>query len=194
MKNIANLYADLNQFSEKFRELQRDILIGIGTETVKDVQNNFRNESFAGQAWEKRKYSPARVIGKRVLSDTTVLKKSILYEIKGVERVVIGVDLDKVPYAEVHNEGGTIPITPQMRKFFWARYAELSAGAKATKNKQRVTQATSDAQFWKNMALTKATHITIPKRQYIGIHPELLRKWELRLNAILKRYIEAALK
>lgn len=56
-----------------------------------------------------------------------------------------------LPYANIHNEGGRIPITSKMRAFFWARYKE-----------------TKDP-IYKACALTKKTHIDIPQRQFTGV-------------------------
>ena len=52
--------------------------------------------------------------------------------------------------ASVHEHGATIPITPQMRKFFWAKYAETSAD------------------MWRALALTKKASITIPPRPFFS--------------------------
>ncbi|MDW8348364.1 MAG: phage morphogenesis protein, partial [Bacteroidia bacterium] len=85
------------------------------------------------------------------------------------DSVEIGSDLD---YAKPHNEGEEIAITPQMRKFFWAKYYEATKRIKTTK-KGTVSQSksnlqiSSDAQFWKNMAV-KQSPIKIPRRQFIG--------------------------
>lgn len=59
-------------------------------------------------------------------------------------------------YSRIHNEGGQITqqITPQMRKFAWAKYYESG----------------KTHEGWKAMAITKKQSrvITIPKRQYMG--------------------------
>jgi phage gpG-like protein len=60
-------------------------------------------------------------------------------------------------YAKIHNEGGEITVTPQMRKFFWARYYE------ATKRRQE-----EEAAIWRGMALKKGNVIKIDQRQFMG--------------------------
>jgi hypothetical protein len=76
-------------------------------------------------------------------------------------------------YAAIHNNGGKIPVTPKMRKFFWAKYYERAGNVtklksgKASASKRNVALS-SEVQFYKNMALTKRAHITIPQRQFIG--------------------------
>ena len=61
------------------------------------------------------------------------------------------------PYAKIHNEGGKIEVTPAMRRYFWAMH-----------NKAKKRRKTEEAEFWKNMAITKKTHFVIPKRKFMG--------------------------
>lgn len=58
--------------------------------------------------------------------------------------------ISDMEYSEIHNEGGMIYITEQMRKYFWAMFSK-----------------TGDDK-WKWLALTKLTNFTIPKRQFMG--------------------------
>jgi phage gpG-like protein len=64
----------------------------------------------------------------------------------------------KRPYAKLHNEGGTVHprVTPQMRKFAWAKYYEA--------------RNTTEKNKWRGLALTKKDKLTIriPQRQFIG--------------------------
>lgn len=85
-----------------------------------------------------------------------------------------------VPYAQIHNEGGTITqtVTPKQRAFFWAKYYAALKARSAT-----------EASMYKGMALAKTLHIKIPKRQFMG-KSELLDK---RLVFHIERAIEAAI-
>lgn len=58
--------------------------------------------------------------------------------------------ISDMEYSEIHNEGGMIYITEQMKKYFWAMFSK-----------------TGDDK-WKWLALTKLTNFTIPKRQFMG--------------------------
>jgi hypothetical protein len=64
------------------------------------------------------------------------------------------------PYARIYNEGGTIsqniPITPKMRKFYWAKFFEAGGG----KSKEKGQDVPEEAKFWRGMALTKKTSIS----------------------------------
>lgn len=71
------------------------------------------------------------------------------------------------PYAVIHNEGGTVrvPVTEDMRKYFWAMYYQNGGGKKESEEAER----------YKWMALTKKRSFTIkiPKRQMLYESREL---------------------
>ena len=78
-----------------------------------------------------------------------------------------------VPYASIHNEGGSITVTARMKKYFWARYKETGA------------------EMYKFLALKRVgSSIIIPRRQFIGESRELMQKIsklvENELTKILK--------
>lgn len=86
--------------------------------------------------------------------------------INQIERTGSGWRLTKgsrVPYAAIHEFGGSIRITPRMRRFFWARFME------------------TEDRLWKALALTKKTHIHIPERSYLraALRDELPRIQEM---------------
>ncbi len=95
--------------------------------------------------------------------------------------VVIGTSL---PYAAIHNDGGTVgpTVTLKMRKFAWAMYyrslgSKGSKGSKSSKGSRGKKGATvpAEAERWKALALTRKQklNITIPKRPFIGDSQEL---------------------
>lgn len=89
----------------------------------------------------------------KILSASLALRDSVKIQEARFERIEIRAG-EGIPYAAIHNNGGTIvvTVTERMRKFFWAMYMK-------TENDK-----------WKWMALTKNTqlNIQIPKRQFIG--------------------------
>ncbi len=80
------------------------------------------------------------------------------------------------PYANTQNQGGVVHprVTPQMRKFAWAKH--YSARTNDEKEK------------WKGLALTKKTRLTIkiPKRQFVG--PS--RSLNVKVNAWLSSNLD----
>lgn len=222
MKRIEDLYLDLKDVATNFEQIQNDILETMGVETLRETADVFDEQSFDGRDWGNRKYELRQQAGKKLLSDSTLLKKSIRYA-RGIDKesVTIGVDLNLVPYAEIQNEGGKIEITDKMRKFFWAKYYELKkivdadlekkeaqkkalseknkvrgeSGKKLLKGRKEITselvkKSGNDAEFWKNMALTKNTHIEIPQRQYLGVTDRLESRWERAIKRVIKKALK----
>jgi phage gpG-like protein len=82
-------------------------------------------------------------------------------------RVVVANDLK---YAPIHNWGGTIPITPRMRKYFWYKYISTPG-----KKKGKKTVESDEQKKWKALALSakKKSTFVIPQRQFLGESKEL---------------------
>ena len=157
------------QVKRIFRSILRDIKVELGDE----FDQNFEREAFFSEAWQRRK-SPTRPNG-HILVDSGDLRRSITSEIKE-SSIVFRSDL---PYAEIHNEGGEIVVTDKMKKFFWWKYytATGSFGRKkdgSLRNDKKNRQLTSEADFWKAMALMrKGSTIKIPQRKFLGTSPEV---------------------
>ncbi len=120
-----------------------------------------------------------------LLVQTGNLRRSITGRITSRDSVVIETT---EPYARIHNEGGTITVTRKMKAYFWYRYQTVTGGKAADgfsnnlqrkkngapRNNKRNRALTAEAEFYRAMALKKAgSKITIPKRQFIGNHPDL---------------------
>lgn len=86
-----------------------------------------------------------------LLSERKALMKSIRY-VPQDARVRVFTDL---PYAAIHNFGGTIGITPKMRGFAWGKYKETKKD------------------FWKALAITKKKVLVIPQRMFLNDAPEV---------------------
>lgn len=98
---------------------------------------------------------------------------------------------NSVPYAALHNEGGTLTmqptITPAMRKFAWAKTYSLAGVCGGSLPKELPPEAAR----WRALALTKKTQLNItahvPKRQFIGESAELNKKIEKEINNSLDK-------
>lgn len=176
-----------------FKELEKMVKDYVET-TIKDVRveatemfdKNFQREAFFNEKWARRKFNDDNT--RNILTGTGALRKSILSQVEG-NRIIFETTL---PYASIHNEGGTITVTVGMKKHFWKMYLQI-VGSKNPKNgnqpfneafqrtkngklrnnkKNRTLNAA--AEFYKAMALKPiGSKIVIPKRQFIGNHPEL---------------------
>ena len=156
---------------------------------------SFRKQEGGGKKWAPRKFN---MPGKQraLLMNRGTLRN----EIKGTSSANRAVIYNPLPYAEIHNEGGTITITPKMRRFFWAMYFKTMGGAtsysRSSVKGKRSTNAKSSlskgrklmeqALPWKLLALHKGDKLTIPSRPFIYHSSEL--------NAKIDRYIDKFIK
>jgi phage gpG-like protein len=159
-QNIHGADALVAKLKAAKRYLQQDAPEVIGTEAVKHFKQNFVNEGFDGNKWASRKTKTK--LQRKVLTgqgNGDHLGDSLDYRVEG--RTII-IYTDKV-YAQIHNEGGEITVTPQMRKYFWA----MSMQAKDAGD-------TDMADQYKAMALSN--QITIMQRKFMGESPLLTNK------------------
>ena len=163
-----------DSFLKDYRALQRKLPRMYGIEAVNLFKENFDKEGFISgkgrlQKWEKTK----RNTGRKILTKSRRLKRGIHIKRIGNGKVTVSVD-SNIKYAALHNFGGTIPITPKMRRYFWAMFKQ-----------------TGDSYF-KAMALTKKTEFVIPERKYIGetaaMEPRLDRRTIKELKKITQKY------
>lgn len=151
----------------------RRVLNDIRVELSDEFDQNFERQAFFSEAWARRK-SPTRP-GGHILVDTGRLRQSISSRMTDTSITFY----TTLPYAEIHNDGGEIVVTQKMKKYFWAKYYEAtgSFGRKkdgSRRNDKRTVQLSSEAEFWKFMALKKAgTTIKIPRRRFLGTSPEV---------------------
>jgi phage gpG-like protein len=122
MNGMIQLLGDWRRASEEIIALVDKLPRVIGNIAVKEVKNNFTIQGYdsgAGvQQWEPRKDSTNKRYTKRygvkgsvfqadnkILLQTRNLYNAIRYKATK-NSVTIGVNLDLVPYAKIHNEGG----------------------------------------------------------------------------------------
>lgn len=127
----------------------------------KMVHANFSAQGFvqngsADPKWARRKVESSLTQGKRVLSGTGRLEESVKASSTG-NIVTVGVDLGKVPYAKIHNEGGTINAT-------------IKAHRRTSRRGKSYT------------VKTHARKTTYPQRQFLGPSPDVLKIAEKELT------------
>lgn len=158
-----------DNFTRTIKKILRDIQV----ELTDEFDRSFEREAFFSEAWERRR-SPVRANG-HLLVDSGTLRRSIRSEIKE-SSIVFKSDL---PYAAIHNEGGEIKVTQRMKKFFWYKYYSTTGTFGRRKDgslrrDKRNNRLTTEAEFWKCMALMKVgASIKIPRRQFLGKSPEV---------------------
>lgn len=155
---------ELDELIEKFKQGRVRIIQGAAGKALTFFKNSFRNQGFTDQTLEKWKERSGGVRnnGRGVLMDRGVLRRGLKIFRADGRGALIGID-ESIKYADIHNEGGEIPITANMRRFFWAMYYK-SGGGKGIDPEDLPEQA----RFWFAMALNKEGKIIIPKRKFIG--------------------------
>lgn len=151
------------------------ILSDIRVELGDEFDRNFERQAFFSDAWARRK-SPTRP-GGTILVDTGTLRRSVKSRTTD-DSITFYTDL---PYAAIHNDGGEIVVTEKMKRFFWHKYYEATGSFGREKNGERrndkrTRQLSTEADFWRFMALKRAgTTIRIPRRRFLGTGPEVER-------------------
>ncbi|MGL5683601.1 MAG: phage virion morphogenesis protein [Marinifilaceae bacterium] len=166
MKDFNDISADIKSKMRAVKRIQRQVPIFVAgaAEAMKDA--NFSAQGFVtnGRAsrWQKRRKETQRTEGKRILHSTGTLQNSVQVEaIKN--RIHVGVDLNTVPYAQVHNEGGRITqnVRPHHRKHY------------------------KSGKRFQVRSFTR--HITMPQRKYLGHSPDIMKKVSRELDYQLNK-------
>lgn len=157
------------------RPLSQEILHDIRVELSEEFDRNFERKAFFDQPWKPRRSQ--RSGRGSLLLVSGKLRRSI----RPMEDLSAGsvTWTSSELYADIQNNGGAITVTRKMKKYAWFRYYELVPHIQYKKNgelsqrKQNLTIA-AEAEMWKAIALMKpGSKIQIPKRQFIGDHPQV---------------------
>ncbi len=176
--------------SKDIQRLIRTILSDIRVDMADEFDKNFERQAFFSEAWARRK-SPTRP-GGSILIDTGTLRKSI--QSKSTESNITF--FSTLPYASIHNDGGEIKVTRKMKRYFWHKYYATtgSFGRKKNgerRNDKRTVQLSTEAEFWKHMALMKeGKSIKIPRRRFLGVSPEVEKTVKEIIEENLTDYFE----
>lgn len=151
----------MQEFQKLFNLLLKDIRIELNDE----FDRNFERKAFFNIAWKPAMRNDT---GSLMIRSGT-LRKSIFGDngmpVAQIQNASI-VWRSNMPYADIHNSGGTITVTAKMKRFFWYRFRMATGGDNKNLN--------AEALYWKAMALKKVgSRIVIPKRQFIGDHPQV---------------------
>lgn len=176
--------------AESVSDLRKRILRRIRIDLSQEFDRNFERQAFFSAAWQKCK-SPAK--GNRaILIGSGALRRSIKSR-SDDSSVEFYSDL---PYAAIHNNGGEIRVTAAMKRFFWAKYYEVTGGFTKLKNgrlsgSKRQRRLSEEAEFYRALALKKVgSVIKIPRRRFLGVSPELERSVDEIVSYTLKEYAQ----
>lgn len=156
-----------NRFTKK-------LLTDLRVELLDEFDRNFERKAFFTKPWDNRKIGRKGSLltvrgggGLRGSIDATTGQNSVTFT-------------SSLPYASIHNEGGTITVTAKMKRFFWAKYYEAAGGVTLSIKTRRLANTrknknlSADAEYYKSLALMKVgSKITMPERRFIGHAPEV---------------------
>ncbi|MBE0649661.1 MAG: hypothetical protein IH595_02360 [Bacteroidales bacterium] len=128
---------ELNQYFEQLPDKVLDGAAHIVAETATEYYKEaFTKKEFGGKPWEPNKHPKQKG---SLMIESGNLMNSIHPAVISPGKVVISAGNDKVPYAQIQNEGGTThpTVTPKMRA--WAK-AMAGEGFRASVKKQSLYQ------------------------------------------------------
>lgn len=182
--DISEFTRKLDAILDTYRKLPAEIAV---------IAVNFSKERFRDQAWlnetkhkwEPRKTQRGRTGGRSqtLLVDTGRLKRSIRKIKATTEQVIIGTD---VPYAEIHNEGGEIKKTVNVKSHAIKSHRRKAYTRNRNGRAERIKAQTIKTYTVK--AHTRKMNLKIPSRRFIGNSYTLARRIELHVTA---RFIRA---
>ncbi len=189
---IREIQKQRQKLSDLFR---RQLPVIVGRMGKDHYQDNFRKGGFVNKGLKK--WAPAKRMSSgrnsaatkygTLLSSRNHLFSGVQYT-PGDSKVTIS---NPVPYASAHQFGETItvPITPKMRRFAWAKHYEAGGGDDSATDGEE--NANTEASFWKGLALTKkkSLNIKLPARPFIGESAELTKKIQDKIDTEVKKII-----
>ena len=191
--------------SDLVRQFERELRIELNDRLPRKVGviavNHF-NQNFRDAGWRDKGFHPWKETRRQregtgadasrtpLISSAPHLSRSIQAEPSpGQVRIT-----NPVPYAAIHNFGGTITthptVTKKMRSFAWAKFYSLAGVKKGGKIPKELPP---EAERWRALALTKKAKLNItaeiPQRQFMGDSEELRKKID---DVILKTLLQIA--
>src|SRR5690554_4244099 len=140
MKKEEYNFPDIKQMADNFFT---DLSPQLAEMAKGFFKGSFFKEGFTDYgftAWPKRKDTMPH----KILTKSHALRDSVTITEASDSTITIGAG-EGVPYASIHNYGGTInvTVTPKSRRFFWYMFKK------------------TDNQMWKFMAITKKESLTM---------------------------------
>ena len=181
---------DLQVNTDLFNRLQRltqrtflqQMTNEAGVIAVNFSKDRFRFKNWidkTAEKWQARK-RPDRG---SLLLRTGRLKRSIRKIASGDYYVVVGTD---VPYAQLHNEGGTVSKVVQVK----AHTRKVVIRQRKVSRKGKVSLKVIGSKMVNVRAHNRKMNRTMPKRQFLGESELLMRRIEMHLNRELNKELQ----
>ncbi len=173
--------AMINQFFQRQRPFfDKQIPAIISKTSVEYYKEAFQKKGFDGKPWPalSKSYKPKR--GSMMIRSSKLMN-SIRDTETTASKVVISAGNSKIPYAKIHNEGGTINRGARTETFVRNRYKK-GAKSKAFGGLGLYKKGTTAGRGLSFKAFT----VNMPKRQFLGYAFELNERIMTRIAAAAK--------
>ena len=168
----------------EFKDFLNHILTDTKVKLTEAFDRNFERKAFFDDKWANTLIPNRRG---SLMMRTGTLRRSIRSTVEGSSVRWTS----SVPYADLQNNGGELVITEKMKRYFWAMYYKVSGAAKGRKESAQKAFSV-EAEQWKALALKKVgDKLKIPKRQFIGDHPEVKRMVDDIVNFNMKELLNS---
>lgn len=168
MNNKINTF--FQEFQNKVLNIQANVVEDIGNAVVNNALENFEKQAYSNNPWPKRKGKQDS--SRALLVKSGTLRRSIRVISSSPTSVIVGSD---VPYARVHNDGGTINQKARSETFVRNRYAR-------GKKKGFFKKGTTPGQGFS----FKASSYNMPQRRFLGVNVQLYKE----IRTIIKTEFE----
>ncbi len=178
-------------FLQVAKEIRKTASRYAASESIKFFQDSFVKEGFTDSSFTPWPKTSNPLAGKRTMYRYGKLMQSFRKRTVTMDRIVVEADSQ---YADIHNSGGSITVTRQMQRYWWAQYYKYAGQLTYNVNKKRMANTKKNrtnnnrAEFCKAMALMKVgTKINIPQRQFMGHSETMMAQFDkfVRDNAPL---------
>ena len=164
MTNEQKIAAWFQNFEQRFDKRIPTIIAETATEYYKE---SFVTKSFAGKKWKETKKKVARG---SLMVRTGALLSTIRPSLVSPTKVTINAGNSRVPYAKVHNEGGTVNKRPRSETFQRKRNAKGKFSGGTVQGRGFTFAASS---------------FKMPQRQFMGHSAQLNKRIITRIKDIL---------
>jgi len=194
--DLGDLSNDVQALVDSLKDFARQFLDRAQTEVSSRAVSDYmrqggKRQGASGGPGFNEKTGPGslRIMGGRLARSLQGARndRAAPETISRVQVTPSGADLtfgSAVPYAAIHEHGGTISVTESMRDFFWAKFYAAGGGAPTIDSERQLSGVsvtrggTDDAPFaggsrnagkWKGLALAaeESTTFKIPARPYL---------------------------
>ncbi|SHJ75610.1 hypothetical protein SAMN02745146_0083 [Hymenobacter daecheongensis DSM 21074] len=185
MMSIQGSKIPFEEFAARFRDFKQTVLPRlVGREALRTFDENFDNGGFTDKVfirWKPRKGDTenkgrrlgdgGRQSGRALLIKEGSLRRSLRVAYAGPGSVRLVAGNQDVPYAGIHNDGGTISGTASVGAYVRRRFEEDEVSKPGARKAKFVKVTTGSFQV---KAHTRQLNTKMPRRRFMGASAKLM--------------------